>query len=312
MSALPDNWDNINQRLARRRPSLSPSRFSNEDFRRFKRADTHASKEQAVTISVAPIIEGDFGDPKCLGGGYPFGNLAHLTDGTLAPAKPDRFYGAPPYQLHRQIRQEISNQIIPLTQNNLPIVPNFFLEAKGPDRTPAVAERQACYDGALGARGIHALQSYGQEKPAYDNNAYTITSTYASGQLKLYTTHLAKPRGPGFPHEYIMTQLKGWAMTSDPETFRQGASAYRNARDWAKEKRDELIRLANERHLDAHFQHNPGDQHFDDAHISTTSNNAECQDMQLSSKPPTEDMEEEYHILSRNQKRPRAGGCSFQ
>lgn len=36
-------------------------------------------------------------------------------------------------------------------------------------------------------------------------------------------------------------------MTSDFETFRQGATAYRNARDWAKEQRDEAIRRANER-----------------------------------------------------------------
>jgi hypothetical protein len=36
-------------------------------------------------------------------------------------------------------------------------------------------------------------------------------------------------------------------MTSDPETFRKGATAYRNARDWTKEQRDEAIRRANER-----------------------------------------------------------------
>src|SRR5271156_6090562 len=36
-------------------------------------------------------------------------------------------------------------------------------------------------------------------------------------------------------------------MTGNIETFRQGATAYRNARDWAKEQRDEAIRRANER-----------------------------------------------------------------
>jgi hypothetical protein len=57
-------------------------------------------------------------------------------------------------------------------------MPNFFLEAKGPDGSLAVARRQACYDGALGARGIHSLQSFGTSKPVYDNNAYTIESIY--------------------------------------------------------------------------------------------------------------------------------------
>lgn len=35
-------------------------------------------------------------------------------------------------------------------------------------------------------------------------------------------------------------------MTGSVETFRRGATAYRNARDWAKEQRDEAIRRANE------------------------------------------------------------------
>lgn len=36
-------------------------------------------------------------------------------------------------------------------------------------------------------------------------------------------------------------------MTDTAETFCQGATAYRNARDWTKEQRDEAIRRANER-----------------------------------------------------------------
>ncbi|OJD27310.1 hypothetical protein ACJ73_01303 [Blastomyces percursus] len=179
--------------------------------------------------------------------GIPAWKSCPLTDGTLAQAKPDRFYGARPEQLNRQIRNELCDYIIPSTQDDLPMVPNFFLEAKGPDGSLAVATQQACYEGALGARGMHALQSYQQDGSTYDNSAYTLTSTYHGGQLKLYTTHLSEPEDLGCHPEYIMTQLKGWSMTSDPGTFRHGASAYRNARDWAKEKRDEFIRAANER-----------------------------------------------------------------
>jgi hypothetical protein len=36
-------------------------------------------------------------------------------------------------------------------------------------------------------------------------------------------------------------------MTGNPETFRQGATVYRNARDWAKEQRDKAIQQANDR-----------------------------------------------------------------
>ncbi|OAX83843.1 hypothetical protein ACJ72_01800 [Emergomyces africanus] len=258
--AKPDNWKEINERLARPRASLSPSRFSEEAFENFAYADANASKEMPVMTTVIPILDGNVGDRKCVGGEYPFGNLAPLTDEPLSSAKPDHFFGARPEQLNRSIREALSDQIIPSTQNNLPMVPNFFVEAKGPDGSLAVATRQACYDGALGARGMHTLQSY-QQEPTYDNNAYTLTSTYHGGTLKLYTTHISQSNDPGSRPEYFMTQLKGWSLTGDLETFRQGASAYRNGRDWAKEKRNEFISAANERFHDAKSQPSSISQH---------------------------------------------------
>lgn len=81
----------------------------------------------------------------------------HLTDGTLVPGNPDRYFGARPEQLDRQIRDELNDQIIPSTQHDFPMAPNFFLAVKGPDGSASVAKKQACYDGALGARGMHSL-----------------------------------------------------------------------------------------------------------------------------------------------------------
>lgn len=243
----PDNWEEINERLAQPRRSLSPLAFTEEAHEKFIRADAHAFKEKQISESVIPIIEGKIEDSRCTSRGIPFTNLDHLTDGTLVPGNPDRYYGARPEQLNRQVRNKLSGHIIPSTQHDLPIAPNFFLAVKGPDGSAAVAARQACYDGALGARGMHSLQSYGQEKPVYDNKAYTITSIYHNGQLKMYTVHPAQPNGPGSRPEYYMTQLKGWSMTSDPETFRKGATAFRNARDWAREQRDQAIEKANQR-----------------------------------------------------------------
>lgn len=77
----------------------------------------------------------------------------------LTAAKPDLYCGACPEQLNRRVRDDLSSYIIPSTQDDLPITPNFFLAAKGPDGTAAVARRQTCYDGALGARGMNSLQS---------------------------------------------------------------------------------------------------------------------------------------------------------
>ncbi|KFY83230.1 hypothetical protein V500_10127, partial [Pseudogymnoascus sp. VKM F-4518 (FW-2643)] len=45
---------------------------------------------------------------------------------------------------------------------------------------------------------------------------------------------------PGAQPEYVMTQIKTWGLTGDADTFRKGAAAYRNGRDWAKRQRDSV------------------------------------------------------------------------
>ncbi|KAF2872951.1 hypothetical protein BDV95DRAFT_627773 [Massariosphaeria phaeospora] len=237
--AEPSNLEDLNRILAQPRPSLSPSRFSDEEFRRFRRADAHAAKEKQVSESAISIIEGKIADLKCRSGGIPFTNLDDLVnsdplaDRTLKPGNPDIYYGARPEQLSREVRDELSGRIVPSTQHDLPMAPNFFL---------------ACYDGALGARGMHSLRSYRQDEPVYDNNAYAMTSIYHGGTLKMYTSHVAPPRSSsGSNPEYHMSQINTWGMTGNANTFRQGARAYRNLRDWAKEQRDEAITRANER-----------------------------------------------------------------
>ncbi|KAF2844171.1 hypothetical protein T440DRAFT_523705 [Plenodomus tracheiphilus IPT5] len=244
--AKPENWKEVHQILELHRPSLSPSRFADEEYEQFVQADADASKEKQVSESVIPIIEGKTRDAKCRSGGIPFTNLDHLTDGTLKPGNPDVYYGARPEQLSRKVRDELNDQIIPSTQHDLPTVPNFFLAAKGPDGSAAVAKRQACYDGALGARGMHRLLSYGQGEPVY-NNAATITSIYHDGTLKMYTSHIAPPPSAGDRPEYHMTQVNTWGLTGNLEACQNGLRAYRNAQDWCKEQRDKAIRQANER-----------------------------------------------------------------
>ncbi|KAI9809339.1 MAG: hypothetical protein M1825_002631 [Sarcosagium campestre] len=253
LPSQPDNWEEIQQRMTQARPSLSLSQFSDGKFRKFEREDAHAAKEMQVMDSVIPIIEGNVGDARCVVGGIPFTNLDHLTDGTLAAGKPDRYYGARPEQLSRQVREELSGRIVPSTHKDLPIAPNFFLVVKGPNGTTAVARNQATYDGALGARGMHSLHSYAQKGPVYDNNAYTISSIYNDGTLKMYTSHPSQPARAGDNPEYYMTQLRSFSMTDTADTFRQGATAYRNLRDWTKEQRDLAIERANGTANAGHF-----------------------------------------------------------
>ncbi|ESZ90169.1 hypothetical protein SBOR_9443 [Sclerotinia borealis F-4128] len=195
-----------------------------------------------------PIIEGNIEKAEYSSGGIPFTNLDDLTAAALVSfGNPDRYYGSRPERLSLQVRTKLSNHIIPSTQLDLPVAPNFVLAVKGPNRSFSVAQRHANYDGALCARGMNSLQSYGQDETAYDNNASTITSIYYGGCLNMYTSHSAQPNGPGSRPEYYMTQINAWAMTGNVKAFRDGARAFRNARDWAKEQRDEAIRQANTR-----------------------------------------------------------------
>ena len=129
--------------------------------------------------------------------------------------------------------------------------PTFLQKAKASELTD-VNKLQALYDGALGARAMHELRSYVDPDTAFDNNAYTITSTYhPSGLLAIHTTHPTPSGRPKIPIKYRMTQLRSFAMTDAPHTFRQGAGFLRNPREWAEEKWEELITAANSKMPDA-------------------------------------------------------------
>jgi hypothetical protein len=236
-----DNINEITAEFARHRASLSPSQFSSDDFRKFTRVDTHAAKEAQVMSKVIPIIEGDVRDSKSTASDVIFASLEPLTDGTLMPAMPDLYYGARPEQLDRKVRQDLERYIIPSTQHDLPIIPTFSLEAKGSDGSLSVATRQMKYVGAIGARATLRLQSYNDPHHKYANKAYALASIYHGGQLKIYANYPIEPREPGKPPGYATAQIAAYAMTHDLETFRKGAAAFRNSRDWAERQRNNAI-----------------------------------------------------------------------
>ena len=90
-----------------------PNRFTRGDFKKFQRADDHATRESRVAAYVIPIIEGDPGDTKCVAGDIPLANLNHLiTDGSLVCAKLDPYYGARPEQLPKDVRRVLGNLIV--------------------------------------------------------------------------------------------------------------------------------------------------------------------------------------------------------
>ena len=54
-----ENWQELNTRLARRRPSLSETGFSEEDFRNFQLYSDNARNETEVISNLLPIFRGN-------------------------------------------------------------------------------------------------------------------------------------------------------------------------------------------------------------------------------------------------------------
>lgn len=244
------NLEDVLKALSLSDPSTTLS--LSQDFEIFLQRHRKAKDEAEVVASVIPIIMGDLDERSHLAINKMFRKLDSLTDDTIPSAKPDFCCGALPDDLHPSIRNELDRLIIP--KGDTPILPNFFLEVKGPDGRPSVATRQARHDGAIGARAMHSLQNHMQDEPIYDDNVYAFSSTYQDGHLVLFAHHLTAPTTPGGRPEYHMTQVKSFALTSDTETFTKGVTAFRNLCDLAKRHRDASIKDANSRHAIASGQ----------------------------------------------------------
>ncbi|KID93590.1 hypothetical protein MAJ_10453, partial [Metarhizium majus ARSEF 297] len=245
----PENLARIHQELTVERASLSPSQFTPSAFRDFKQRNAQATFEKDVVRTIIPIISGDSSihnqqDVR-------FTELEPMTNQDAVKPQPDFFDGARLRDLSQTVRndQVILSTGIPTKHPDVPIEPNFFLEVKGPDGNAAVAQRQACYDGAYGACAMHALQNHRETEPIYDGNAYTYSSTYHSstGTLQLYAHHVTAPATAEGRSEYHMTQAGAYALTHSRASFIQGATAFRNARDSAERHRNSFIQAANAR-----------------------------------------------------------------
>ncbi|KAK2590889.1 hypothetical protein QQS21_011426 [Conoideocrella luteorostrata] len=242
----PRDMHETQQLLMVERASLSPSQFPQSAFRDFKTKNSRSAFEQDVMSTVVPVICGTSSNiPNSQN--VLFTELAPIVDEDTVKPKPDFFDGARLHELDKALRDDkhMRTTVIPTKHMRVPVAPNFYLEVKGPEGNLAVAQRQACYDGANGARAMHALQNYGADEAVYDGNAHTFSTTYHAGTLEMYAHHMTAPTVQGERPQYHMTQIDGWHMTGNIDTFRRGATAFRNARDLAQRQRETFIRAAN-------------------------------------------------------------------
>lgn len=195
----PDNLDDTRLLLLANRSSLPPSRFPNSAFRSFKEKNRRAVFENDVMNSVVPVICGDTDIPNQQN--VLFTELEPFTTDDVVRPKPDFFDGAQLRGIHERVKdvddeRNLCSSIIPTKHPSVPVAPNLFLEAKGPDGSAAVVRRQACYDGAYGARAMHGLQNYGKEE-ATQTDMRTRSVLHTTLELALFSfthTTLQPPR----------------------------------------------------------------------------------------------------------------------
>jgi hypothetical protein len=241
----PKNIDEILERLAQPRRSLSPSKFTDHYFEKIRRLNDTAIGESKVMSTVVRMMLGENDIPS--EENILFNNLEPMTDGSLADAKPDLYDGATPIELDPEIRKKLNPYIVPSKHSHAPILPNFSMEVKGSDGSPAVARRQAAMNAHLGTRSMKALRDYGTGSETNDGNARSYVATQVDGHMRLYASHIPEGTTETEHPDYRLTQLRAFAFTDSAERCRECAAALRNTRDLAHEEREEAIKLANER-----------------------------------------------------------------
>ena len=106
------------------------------------------------------------------------------------------------------------------------VAPNFFFLLDARDASPAVAEREAAYLGALGVRAITALRGFRHGNPVSNALVVAFTVTYTRRWMRLFAHHVSgrvRPRARPEQGErptawYHMNMLGKWSLRESHET----------------------------------------------------------------------------------------------
>lgn len=182
------------------------------------------------------------------------------------PAKPDLSYATAAECLKRPIQDSLGGLVMPPKNEDF-VCPNFMVSIKGPSGTPDANDLEAVYVGALAARGMHALWSFGIDAQAVDAEpdtgriARTLTCTWLAGHFVMYATYRQdQPEAEERPEGSVSTSsalptyctklVEDWSFnTMDDEKLKKGFAAYLNGLEWAQKQRDQGIERAN-----AHYE----------------------------------------------------------
>ena len=210
--------------------------------RRFRWAVHMSSLKEEVMMDVFPAIRGELRYLRSVNRISPY--MADLSDDDkrIIP-RPDYMEGCQIGHANMRLREVLSPFIVFAEVEEAPFSSNFFTKVLGNSDTIDDAEKQARFDGALGARGIRMMLNIGKATEVFDGKAYTVTFIYFHGCLRMWLHFVALTGDPEHPRCYQTALASSWAL-GNPEGFREGVMAYRNAQDLAHDLREEIVRQA--------------------------------------------------------------------
>ncbi|KAJ4420639.1 hypothetical protein N0V82_004204 [Gnomoniopsis sp. IMI 355080] len=262
----PANIIEIRDALKRERTWAPDFDIQARAFRaRFRRAKNEKEIISLLSLESIPAETTIIRQGNVISWDQSWSGLGPLTDGTISPGKPDLAYATNANTLKDSIVNKLGAMILPTTSKDF-VCPNFMIAAKGPSGTQGVNDLQAVHVGALAARGMHALWSYGNSNETVDAEldtrkiARTITCTWLAGTFTMYATYrqdhqVAEDASEGsistssaFP-TYLTSLVGAWSFnTVEDEELKKGFAAYLNGLEWAQGQREQAIERANKRY----------------------------------------------------------------
>ncbi|GJN81996.1 hypothetical protein VFPFJ_02892 [Purpureocillium lilacinum] len=238
----PDNLSELHKVSCRRRASLAGS---DPGYDEFVKTDDLVNDGMETPEALLPLLEGSSNQCETIGGGVPFSNLDHLTDGSLVAAQPGTYHGVLQNTFRPRVLAKLRQQIVPSLDRWDPVLPTVFLEAKSPNACEKASVCQMLYTMALGARAYRSLQDAagGRGPVRIDHGAYTFGAVYRCGWLQLFACYVRERNKKGW---CVPVLLGEWDIRANSQSFCDGMAAYRNVRDWAAAKRVELVQQAND------------------------------------------------------------------
>jgi hypothetical protein len=237
----PDNYEELKRVIENSRPS---NNVTDEEVKKYRKSKwkINSKKSIAAACSAFQFVSTDPTLPST--NNVTFTNIEPMTNGLIPKPTPHYYDGATVEGLDRRVCEALHKYIVPNESGPHPVVPNFFTILKSDITTDYVANRQAMYWGAVGARAMYHLHSYKGTK-YFDNNAYTIVSELRGEVLQIFCTHPSLRDGR---IEYHMNLLAGWYIgNNNDDGYRDAVRGWQNIREWARDKRDQFIREANAR-----------------------------------------------------------------